>query len=49
MCNHRKMNDGERTILAVKAVDLRRTPVAKREYIKTREQEKEGGEHLEPS
>jgi len=49
--NNRQLNDGERTILAVKAAEgkrlMYRDPVAEREYIKTREQ-KEGGEQLEP-
>jgi len=55
--NNRQLNDGERTILAVKAAEGKRLmykdPVAEREYIKTREQkeaseQKEGGEQLEP-
>jgi len=49
--NNRQLNDGERTILAVKAAEGKRLmykdPVAEREYIKNREQ-KEGGEQLEP-
>jgi len=49
--NHRQLNDGERTILAVKAAEGKRLmykdPLAEREYIKTREQKK-GGEQLEP-
>ena len=49
--NNRQLNDGERTILAVKAAEGKRLmykdPVAEREYIKTRKQ-KEGGEQLEP-
>jgi hypothetical protein len=49
--NNRQLNDGERTILAVKAAEGKRLmykdPVAEREHIKTREQKK-GGEHLEP-
>jgi hypothetical protein len=49
--NNRQLNDGERTILAVKAAEGKRLmykdPVAEREYIKTREEEK-GGEQLEP-
>jgi hypothetical protein len=49
--NNRQLNDGERTILAVKAAEGKRLmykdPVAEREYIKTRE-EKKGGEQLEP-
>jgi hypothetical protein len=40
--NNRQLNDGERTILAVKAAEGKRLmykdPVAEREYIKTREQ-----------
>jgi hypothetical protein len=49
--NNRQLNDGERTILAVKAAEGKRLmykdPAAEREYIKTREEEK-GGEQLEP-
>lgn len=49
--NDRPLNDGERTILAVKAAEGKRLmykdPLAEREYIKTREQKK-GGEQLEP-
>jgi hypothetical protein len=49
--NNRQLNDGERTILAVKAAEGKRLmykdPVAEREYIKTREQKK-SGEQLEP-
>jgi len=49
--SYRQLNDGERTILAVKAAEGKRLmykdPVAEREYIKTREQ-KESGEQLEP-
>jgi hypothetical protein len=49
--NNRPLNDGERTILAVKAAEGKRLmykdPLAEREYIKTREQKK-GGEQLEP-
>lgn len=49
--NNRQLNDGERTILAVKAAEGKRLmykdPLAEREYIKTREK-KEGGEQLEP-
>ena len=45
------MNDGERTVAAIKAAEGKRLmykdPVAEREYIKTREEEK-GGEQLEP-
>jgi len=45
------LNDGERTILDVKAAEGKRLmykdPIAEREYIKTREEE--GGEQLEPS
>jgi len=45
------LNDGERTILAVKAAEgerlMYKDPVAEREYIKTRDEEK-GGEQLEP-
>ena len=49
--NNRQLNDGERTILAVKAAEGKRfmykDPLVEREYIKTREK-KEGGEQLEP-
>jgi hypothetical protein len=51
MWNHRQMNDGERTIAAIRSAEGKRLmykdPVAEREYIKKREQEK-GGEQLEP-
>src|SRR6266478_8970472 len=44
--NNRQLNDGERTILAVKAAEGKRLmykdPVAEREYIKTREQKEDG-------
>jgi hypothetical protein len=49
--NNRQMNDGERTVAAIQAAEGKRLmykdPVAEREYIKNREQEK-GGEQLEP-
>jgi hypothetical protein len=49
--NNRQLNDGERTIAAIQSAEGKRLmykdPVAEREYIKTREQEK-GGEQLEP-
>lgn len=45
------LNDGERTILAMRASEgkrlMYREPIAEREYSKIREQ-KEGGEQLEP-
>ena len=49
--NNRQMNDGERTIAAIKAAEGKRLmykdPVAEQAYIRNRGQEK-GGEQLEP-
>jgi hypothetical protein len=49
--NNRQMNDGERTIAAIRQAEGKRLmykdPVAEQAYIRTREQEK-GGEQLEP-